>query len=131
VAYTQQALRLREDLNAGEVVRAMGNDLHMDYSTVGQTVHLAARMEQLAAPGRVFLTAAALRLVEGLVQVNALGPMLVKGLSEPVEVYELVGTSGIGRCLQAAVAWGLTRFVGRDSGMQRDLRQRCSARRLS
>ena len=108
------ALRLREDRNAGEVVRAMGNELHMDYSAVGQTVHLAARMEQLAAPGRVFLTAAALRLVEGLVQVNALGPMLVKGLSEPVEVYELVGASGIGRCLQAAVARGLPRFVGRD-----------------
>ena len=125
------ALRLREDRNAGEVVRAMGNELPMDYSAVGQTGHLAARMEQLAAPGRVFLTAAAWRLVEGLVQVNALGPMLVKGLSEPVEVYELVGASGIGRCLQAAVARGLTRFVGRDSGMQRDLRQRCSARRLS
>jgi Adenylate and Guanylate cyclase catalytic domain len=92
----------------------MGNDLHMDYSAVGQTVHLAARMEQLAAPGRVFLTATALRLVEGLVQVNALGPMLVKGLSEPVEVYERVGASGIGRCLQAAVARGLPRFVGRD-----------------
>jgi hypothetical protein len=109
----------------------MGNDLHMDYSAVGQTVHLTARMEQLAAPERVFLTAAALRLVEGLVQVNALGPMLIKGLSEPVEVYELVGASGICRCPQAAVARGLTRFVGRDSGMQRDLRQRCSARRLS
>jgi len=90
----------------------MGNDLHMDYSAVGQTVHLAARMEQLAARGRVFLTATALRLVEGLVQVNALGPMLVKGLSEPVEVYERVGASGIGRCLQAAVARGLPRFVG-------------------
>jgi class 3 adenylate cyclase len=125
------ALCLREDRNAGEVVRAMGHELPMDYSAVGQTGHRAARLDQLAAPGRVFLTAAAWRLVEGLVQVNALGPRLVKGLSEPVEVYELVGASGIGRCLQAAVARGLTRFVGRDSGMQRDLRQRCSARRLS
>src|SRR5262249_14449828 len=86
----------------------------MDYSAVGQTVHLAARMEQLAAPGSVLLTAATLRLVEGLVQVNALGPMPVKGLSEPVEVCELVGASSVGRRLQAAVARGLTRFVGRE-----------------
>jgi class 3 adenylate cyclase/tetratricopeptide (TPR) repeat protein len=109
------ALRLRVGLNAGEVVvRDIGNDLHMDYSAVGQTVHLAARMEQLAAPGSVLLTAATLRLVEGLVQVNTLGPMPVKGLSEPVEVCELVGASGVGRRLQAAVARGLTRFVGRE-----------------
>jgi class 3 adenylate cyclase len=109
------ALRLRVGLNAGEVVvRTIGNDLHMDYSAVGQTVHLAACMEQLAAPGSVLLTAATLRLVEGLVQVNALGPMPVKGLPEPVEVYELVGASDIGRRLQAAAARGLTRFVGRE-----------------
>ena len=79
------ALCLREERNAGEVGRAMGNELPMDDSAVGQTGPLAARLEQLAAPGRVFLTAAAWRLVEGLVQVNARGPMLVKGLSEPVE----------------------------------------------
>jgi class 3 adenylate cyclase len=67
-------LRIRIGLNAGEVVvRAIGNDLHMDYSAVGQTVHLAARMEQLAPPGSILLTTAVLRLVEGLVQVNALG----------------------------------------------------------
>src|SRR5215471_1607333 len=109
------AVQIRVGLNAGEVVvRTIGNDLHMDYSAVGQTVHLAARMEQLAAPGSVLLTAATLRLVEGLVRVNALGPMPVKGLPEPVEVYELVGASDIGRRLQAAVARGLTRFVGRE-----------------
>src|SRR5215470_5694973 len=80
------ALQMRVGLNAGEVVvRAIGNDLHMDYSAVGQTTHLAARMEQLATPGSVLLTAATLRLVEGLVQVNALGPVPVKGLTEPVE----------------------------------------------
>ena len=127
----RMALCLREDRNAGEVGRAMSNALPMDDSAVGQTGHLAARLEQLAAPGRVFLPAAAWRLVEGLVQVNARGPMLVKGLSEPVEGDELGGASGLGRCLQAAVARGLTRFVGRDSGMQRGLRQRYSARRLS
>ena len=107
-------LRIRVGLNAGEVVvRAIGNDLHMDYSAVGQTTHLAARMEQLATPGSIRLTAATLRLVEGLVQVAALGPIPVKGLPEPVEVFELLGASGIRRRLQAAAARGLTRFVGR------------------
>src|SRR5262249_49441019 len=108
------ALRLRVGLNAGEVVvRAIGNDLHMDYSAVGQTVHLAARMEQLAAPGSVLLIAATLRLVEGLVQVNTLGPMPVKGLPEPVEVCELVGATAVRQRFQARAAQGLTRFVGR------------------
>jgi ATP-dependent Clp protease ATP-binding subunit ClpA len=107
-------LRMRVGLNSGEVVvRAIGNDLHMDYSAVGETTHLAARMEQLATPGSTRLTAATLRLVEGLVQVSALGPVPVKGLEEPVEVFELVGASGLRRRLQAAAARGLTPFVGR------------------
>src|SRR6266850_463375 len=108
-------LRIRVGLNAGEVlVREIGNDLHMDYSAVGQTTHLAARMEQLASPGSIRLTAATLRLVEGMVRVNDLGLIPVKGLAEAVEVFELVGASAVRRRLQAAVARGLTRFVGRE-----------------
>ena len=108
------AVHVRVGLNSGEVVvRGIHNDLHMDYSAIGQTVHLAARMEQLATPGSILLTPATLRLVEGLVQVHALGPIPVKGLVEPVEVSELVGVSALRRRLQAAVARGLTRFVGR------------------
>src|SRR5215813_9674153 len=107
-------LQMRVGLNSGDVVvRAIGNDLHMDYSAVGQTTHLAARMEQLATPGTIRLTATTLRLVEGLVQVHALGQFPVKGLPEPVEVFELVGTSAIRGRLQASAARGLTRFVGR------------------
>ena len=112
-------VQIRVGLNSGEVVvRAIGNDLHMDYSAIGQTTHLAARMEQLATPGSIRLTAATLRLVEGLVRVNALGPVPVKGLMEPVEMFELVGASGIRRRLQAAVARGLTRFVGRETEIE-------------
>jgi class 3 adenylate cyclase len=104
----------RVGLNSGEVVvRAIGNDLYMDYSAVGQTTHLAARMEQLATPGSIRLTAATLRLAEGLVQVNALGQFPIRGLTESVEVFELVGASAIRRRLQASAARGLTRFVGR------------------
>jgi class 3 adenylate cyclase len=109
------AVHFRVGLNSGEVVvRAIDNDLHMDYSAIGETVHLAARMEQLAMPGSILLTPATLRLVEGLVQVHALGPVPVKGLAEPVGVVELVGVGTLRRRLQAAAARGLTRFVGRD-----------------
>jgi class 3 adenylate cyclase/tetratricopeptide (TPR) repeat protein len=112
-------VQIRVGLNSGVVVvRAIGNDLHMDYSAIGQTTHLAARMEQLATPGSIRLTAATLRLVEGLVRVNSLGPVPVKGLTEPVEMFELVGASGIRRRLQAAVARGLTRFVGRETEIE-------------
>jgi tetratricopeptide (TPR) repeat protein len=107
-------LRMRVGLNSGEVVvRAIGNDLHMDYSAVGETTVLAARMEQMATPGSIRLTAGTLGLVEGLVRVQALGPVPVKGLVEPIEVFELVGASALRRRIQAAAARGLTRFVGR------------------
>ena len=107
-------LRMRVGLNSGEVVvRAIGNDLHMDYSAVGETTVLAARMEQMATPGSIRLTPSTLGLVEGLVRVNALGPVPVKGLLDPVDVFELVGASALRRRFQAAAARGLTRFVGR------------------
>jgi class 3 adenylate cyclase/tetratricopeptide (TPR) repeat protein len=106
---------IRVGLHSGEVVvRAIGNDLHMDYTAVGQTTHLAARMEQLARPGTILFTADTLRLVEGLVHLTPLGPIPVKGLPEPVEVYELVGASTLRGRFQAGVGRGLTRFVGRD-----------------
>ena len=106
-------LRMRVGLNSGEVVvRAIGNDLHMDYSAVGETTVLAARMEQMATPGSIRLTPSTLGLVEGLVRVHALGPVPVKGLPEPVDVFELVGASALRRRFQAAAARGLTRFVG-------------------
>ena len=112
-------VQIRVGLNSGEVVvRAIGNDLHMDYSAIGQTTHLAARMEQLATPGSIRLTAETLRLAEGLVQVMALGPVPVKGLAEPVEVFELVGVTALRRRLQAAVARGLSPFVGRQAEVE-------------
>jgi tetratricopeptide (TPR) repeat protein len=72
-------------------------------------------MEQMALPGTIRLTAETLRLAEGFIQVQTLGPVPVKGLVAPVEVFELVGASGIRRRLQAAAARGLTRFVGRQA----------------
>jgi class 3 adenylate cyclase len=113
------SVRIRIGLNSGDVVvRAVGNDLRMDYTAVGQTTHLAARMEQLADPGSTLLSPNTLALVEGQIQVKALGPMPVKGLAEPVAVYEMVGASTVRSRFQAAAARGLTAFVGRTTEME-------------
>jgi len=112
-------LQARVGLNSGEVVvRTIGNDLRMDYSAIGQTTHLAARMEQLAAPGSIRLAPATLQLVEGLVQVQSLGPMPVKGLAEPVEVFELRGVAPTRSRLHAAATRGFTKFVGREAELE-------------
>jgi class 3 adenylate cyclase/tetratricopeptide (TPR) repeat protein len=112
-------VQIRVGLNSGDVVvRTIGSDLRMDYTAVGQTTHLAARMEQLAPPGTIRLTADTLRLAEGFVRVTPLGPIPVKGLAEPVEVFELNDAAAVRTRLQAAHARGLTRFVGRDAEME-------------
>src|SRR6266571_1649649 len=112
-------LHIRVGLNAGEVVvRSIGSDLHMDYTAVGQTTHLAARMEQMAMPGSTLITPAVLGLVEGFVQVKALGAMPVRGLRDPVEVYEVTGAGVVRSRLQAAAARGLTHFVGRQPELE-------------
>ena len=117
-------VQIRVGLNSGEVVvRSIGSDLRMDYTAVGQTTHLAARMEQLAAPGSIRLTAETLRLAEGFVQVTPLGPVPIKGLGEPVEVFELVGAGAARSRLEAAARRGLTRFVGRSAELEQ-LRRR-------
>ncbi len=99
-------------------MRAIGSDLHMDYTAVGQTTHLAARMEQLAEPGTIWLTAETLRLVEGFVDFKSLGHVPVKGLAEPIEAFQLVGAGPIRSRLQAAAARGLSPLVGRQAELQ-------------
>ena len=112
-------LQIRVGLNSGEVVvRAIGSDLHMDYTAVGQTTHLAARMEQMATPGTILLAPATLQLAEGYVQVSSRGPVAVKGLSEAVEIYVLTGASTQRTRLHATAARGLSRFVGRDAEIE-------------
>src|ERR1700675_4347804 len=112
-------VQIRVGLNSGDVVvRSIGSDLRMDYTAVGHTTHLAARMEQLAPPGATRLTADTLRLAEGFVHVRPLGPIPVKGVVEPVEIFELVGAAAVRTRLQAARARGFTRFVGRDTEME-------------
>jgi hypothetical protein len=107
---------LRVGLNSGEVVvRTTQKDLKLvDYDAIGPTVHLAARMEQLAAPGTIRLARNTERLAEGYIEARPLGPVPVKGLSQPVEVFDLVGAVDVRSRFRAGARRGLSRFVGRD-----------------
>ena len=110
--------QIRVGLNSGEVVvRGIGNDLTMDYSAVGQTTHLASRMEQLALPGTIFATEAFARLTGGHFHFKPLGLTAIKGLAEPVDVLQLVDAEPTRSRFQAASGRGLTRFVGRRGEM--------------
>jgi class 3 adenylate cyclase/tetratricopeptide (TPR) repeat protein len=112
-------VQIRVGLNSGEVVvRAIGSDLHMDYTAVGLTTHLAARMEQMAKPGSVLVTGDTLRLAENYVQVRPLGSIPVKGLETPAPVYELTGTVPARSRFQATADRGLTHFVGRERELE-------------
>jgi class 3 adenylate cyclase/tetratricopeptide (TPR) repeat protein len=112
-------VQIRVGLNSGEVVvRAIGSDLRMDYTAVGQTTHLAARMEQMAKPGSALVTGDTLRLAEGYVQVRPLGSTPVKGLEPPAPVYELTGTVPARSRFQATADRGLIRLVGRERELE-------------
>lgn len=113
-------LQIRVGLNSGEVVvRAIGSDLHMDYSAIGRTTHLASRMEQLATPGSILLTSSTLELAESFVAVKSLGAVPVKGLAQPLEVYEVTGVGPARTRMQAVARRGMTPFVGRDGELDR------------
>jgi class 3 adenylate cyclase len=112
-------LQIRVGLNSGEVVvGTIGSDLRMDYTAVGRTTHLAARMEQLASPGSILVTPSTLELVDGFVVVKPLGPVPVKGLIEPLEVHEVTGAGPVRTRFQSVVRRGLTPFVGRERELQ-------------
>jgi len=113
------AVNVRIGLNSGEVVvRTIGSDLRMDYSAIGQTTHIAGRMEQLAAPGTTLMAQATAALVEGYVRVRSLGRREIKGLVNPLELFELLGAEGVRSRLKAR-GERLTKFVGRAEELDR------------
>ena len=116
---TGDDVAVRVGLNSGEVVvGTIGTDLRMEYTAVGRTTHLAARMEQLAPPGSILLTADTLRLTEDYVSVKPLGPVAIKGLDAPIPVFELIGYTALRSRFRAAAARGLSRFVGRQAELE-------------
>src|SRR5262249_40393453 len=107
-------------LNSGEVVvRTIGSDLRMDYSAVGQTTHLAARMEQLAVPGSILVMEAFTRLTDRYLHFKPLGLVSVKGLGDPVDVFEPTGAEPTdARFRSAEASSGLSHFVGRQDELK-------------
>src|SRR6185436_10321774 len=91
------------------------DDLHTDYVPVGHSTNLAARMEQLAAPGAIVVSAYTHRLTDGYFAFKDLGPTQIKGVEERLNIYEVLGVGPLRTRLQMAVRRGLTRFVGRYS----------------
>ena len=113
---TGTAMRMRVGVNSGDVlVRSIAGDLHMDYTAIGETTHLAAKVEQMAGPGTIWATADLIRLVEGYVQARPLGAHAIKGLPTPVELFEITGTGPLRTRFQVATRRGLSRFVGRET----------------
>jgi class 3 adenylate cyclase/tetratricopeptide (TPR) repeat protein len=108
----------RMGINSGEVVVGkIGDDLRMDYTAQGPSVGLAARMEELASPDTVYLTGNTADLVSGYFDLEDLGPFTVKGVTDPVPVFQLEGAGAVRTRFDVSRARGLTRFVGRDDDM--------------
>ncbi len=110
--------RMRIGLNSGPViVGAVGTDLRMDYTAVGDTVNLASRMQTLARPGSTLVSRETHRMTRDFFKFESLGKLMVKGKEDPVEAYELLEPTEVATRLEAAVIRGLTRFVGREREM--------------
>lgn len=108
-------LQLRVGLNTGPViVGTVGNNLRMDYKAIGNTVNLAARMEQTAAAGTVQLTEHTYKLVAGYFDCDDLGLVSIKGVAERVRVYRVTGGRGAHARIDVARERGFTRLVGRE-----------------
>jgi len=106
--------RVRIGLNTGSVVvGAIGDDLRMDYTAIGDTTNMAARMESMADPGSILLTRHTQGLVKEYFKFKDLGKLPVKGKKEPQDVYVLLNASTAVTRLDASVVKGLTQYIGR------------------
>ena len=107
-------------MNSGEVVvRSIDNDLNIEYSALGHTTHLAARMQELASAGAIIMTATTLRDVEGFVEVKSLGAVQVKGVSRAASKPTSSSVRLPARTrVQARAARGLTPLVGRQNEVE-------------
>ena len=110
--------KMRIGLNSGPViVGSIGDDLRMDYTAIGDTTNLASRMESIAKSGTIVISKNTHKIAKEYFEFESLGKIQVKGKEEPQEIYELIKTSEVATRIQAAVAKGLTKFVGRKNSM--------------
>ncbi|WP_036019197.1 adenylate/guanylate cyclase domain-containing protein [Paraburkholderia mimosarum] len=112
-------LQIRVGVHTGEVVvrSIRTDDLHTDYDPVGHTIHIASRMEGIAMPTSILVSESTHKLAEGYFEFKALGAAQVKGIPEPLPVYEVLGPGALRTRLQLAAHRGLARFVGREAEM--------------
>jgi class 3 adenylate cyclase len=112
--HAQPQVEARIGVNTGEVVlRTINTGGHTEYSPVGHVTNLAARMQTVAPAGSIVITEECRRLVEGYFSLRALGPTEIKGVSEPLSVYEVIGPGALRGHFELAAQRGLTKFVGR------------------
>jgi class 3 adenylate cyclase/tetratricopeptide (TPR) repeat protein len=110
--------KMRIGLNSGHViVGSIGDDLRMDYTAIGDTTNLAARMESAAKPGGILVSKNTQRIARHYFEFETPDKLEVKGKVKPQEVFELIAPSEVGTRFEASVAKGLTRFVGRKNSM--------------
>jgi len=115
----QISLKIRIGIHTGTVVvGTLGNDLRVDFKAVGDTVNLAARLEQLSSAGSILVSESTFRLTEGLFRFEAQGKQAVKGLAEPIAVYRVLGSGRSRSRFEARAEKGLTRFVGRERELE-------------
>jgi class 3 adenylate cyclase/tetratricopeptide (TPR) repeat protein len=111
---SQANVKIRIGINSGEVVvRAIGSDLRMDYTAVGQTTHVAARLEQHAEPGTTLLSAETARLAQNYFEMKALEPVQLKGLRHPISIHRLVRSRPSTSRVKPDTARGRVPFIGR------------------
>ena len=109
------SIQVRLGLNTGlVVVGAIGDNLRMDYTAVGDTTNLAARLQQVAAPGQIVISEATHRLVAGYCDTQSLGVFSLKGKSDPVQAWEVLTARADRTRLEVEAERGLTPFVGRE-----------------
>jgi len=113
-------IEIRVGVNTGEVVMRplKTGDSHGEYAPIGHTTNLAARMQAVARTGSVVVSEATRKLVEGYFQLKSIGPTKVKGVNEPIHVYEVTDLGPLRTRLQRSASRGYTRFVGRQSEME-------------
>jgi class 3 adenylate cyclase/tetratricopeptide (TPR) repeat protein len=113
-------IQVRVGVNTGEVVvrSVKTGEARSEYTPIGHSISLAARMQVLAPIGSIATTDTTRKFCEGYFTFKSLGPTVVKGVSEPVEVYEVTGPGPMRTRFQRAAGRGLTNFVGRDHEME-------------
>lgn len=113
-------LQIRVGVHTGEVVvrSIRTDDLHTDYDPLGHTIHIASRIEGIAAPTSILVSESTHKLAEGYFEFKALGATQLKGIPAPLCVYELLGLGALRTRLQLAAHRGLARFVGRETEME-------------